>query len=33
MAKKKEPDRVNDLINELTKDATAEKLLKDSGRL
>lgn len=33
MAKKKEPDRVDDLINELTKDATAEELLKDSGLL
>lgn len=33
MAKKKEPDRVDDLINELTKDATAEELLKDAGLL
>lgn len=33
MAKKKEPDRVDDLIKELTKDATAEELLKDAGLL
>lgn len=33
MAKKKEPDRVDKLIDELTKDATAEELLKDSGLL
>lgn len=33
MAKKKEPDRVDELIRELTKDATAEELLKDAGLL
>ena len=33
MAKKREPDRVDDLIDELTKDATAEELLKDAGLL
>ena len=30
MAKKKEPDKLDKLIEELTKDATAEELLKDS---
>jgi len=33
MAKKKEPDKLDKLITELTKDATAEELLKDSGLL
>ena len=33
MAKKKEPDKLDKLISELTKDATAEELLKDSGLL
>ncbi len=33
MAKKKEPDKLDRLITELTKDATAEELLKDSGLL
>lgn len=33
MAKKKEPDRIDELIQELTKDATAEELLKDSGMI
>jgi len=33
MAKKKEPDKPDKLITELTKDATAEELLKDSGLL
>lgn len=31
MAKKKEPDRIDELIKELTKDATAEELLRGSG--
>ena len=33
MAKKKEPDKLDKLVEELTKDATAEELLKDSGLL
>ena len=33
MAKKKEPSRVDGLIDELTKDTTAEALLKDGGLL
>jgi len=33
MAKKKESDKLDKLITELTKDATAEELLKDSGLL
>ncbi len=33
MAKKKEPDKLDKLITELTKDATAEELLMDSGLL
>jgi len=33
MAKKKEPDKLDKLITELTRDATAEELLKDSGLL
>jgi putative transposase len=33
MAKKKEPDKLDKLVDELTQDATAEELLKDSGLL
>jgi hypothetical protein len=33
MAKKKEPDKLDKLVGELTQDATAEELLKDSGLL
>ena len=33
MAKKKEPDKLDKLVEELTQDATAEELLKDSGLL
>jgi putative transposase len=33
MAKRKEPDKLDSLVKELTKDATAEELLKDSGLL
>jgi len=33
MAKKKEPDHIDKLVEELTKNATAEELLKDSGVL
>lgn len=33
MAKKKEPDKLDKLVNELTKDATAEELLSNSGLL
>jgi putative transposase len=33
MAKKKDPDKLDKLVEELTQDATAEELLKDSGLL
>lgn len=31
MAKKKQPDKIDKLVDELTQDATAEELLKDAG--
>jgi hypothetical protein len=33
MAKKKDPDKLDKLVEELTQDATSEELLKDSGLL